>query len=104
MLFRSILADSGVANEKLDEFDRHYDETAGESTSLLMSNIVETRSFEVKTPDVVIKVKPDRTDLIETRQIDGRECLVIALDGGIEVNGITVRTAGGMDPNETDDI
>ena len=101
---KTILADSGVANEKLDEFDRHYDETAGESTSLLMSNIVETRSFEVKTPDVVIKVKPDRTDLIETRQIDGRECLVIALDGGIEVNGITVRTAGGMDPNETDDI
>ncbi len=101
---KTILADSGVANEKLDEFDRHYDETAGESTSLLMSNIVETRSFEVKTPDVVIKVKPDRTDLIETRQIDGRECLVIALDGGIEVNGITVRTAGCMDPNETDDI
>jgi len=101
---KTILADSGVANEKLSEFDRHYDETAGESTSLLMNNIMETRSFEVKTPDVVIKVKPDRTDLIETRQIDGRECLVIALDGGIEVNGITVRTAGGMDPNETDDI
>lgn len=92
---KTILADSGVADEKLSEFDRHYDETAGESTSLLMNNIMETRSFEVKTPDVVIKVKPERTDLIETRQIDGRECLVIALDGGIVVNGITVRTAAG---------
>lgn len=90
---KTILADSGVANERLSEFDRHYDETAGESTPLLMSNIMETRAFEVKTPDVVIKVKPERTDLIETRNIDGRECLIIALDGGVEVNGIAVKAA-----------
>ncbi len=89
---KTILADSGVANDKLSEFDRHYDETAGENTSLLMSNVMNTRSFEVKTPDVVIKVSPDRTDLIETRNIDGRECLVIALDGNVSVNGIAVRT------------
>ena len=93
---KTILADSGVANEKLSEFDRHYDETAGESTSLLMNNVMDTRSFEVKTPDIVIKVKPDRTNLIETRQIDGRECLVIELDGGVVVNGITVRTGAGQ--------
>ena len=88
---KTILADSGVAKEKLAEFDRHYEETAGDDTPLLMSNIVNTRSFEVKTPDVVVKVNPERTDLIETRNIDGRECLVIALDGSVEVNGISVR-------------
>ena len=97
---KTILADSGVANDKLSEFDRHYDETAGESTSLLMNNVMNTRTFEVKMPDVVIKVKPERTDLIETRSIDGRECLVIALDGSVEVNGITVRTAAGSDTEE----
>lgn len=90
---KTILADSGVANDKLSDFDRHYDETAGESTSLLMNNVINTRTFEVKTPDVVIKVNPERTDLIETRSIDGRECLVIALDGSVEVNGINVRTS-----------
>lgn len=97
---KTILADSGVANDKLSEFDRHYDETAGESTSLLMSNVMNTRTFEVKTPDVVIKVKPERTDLIETRTIDGRECLVIALGGSVEVNGITVKTAAGAEEEE----
>lgn len=97
---KTILADSGVANEKLSEFDRHYDETAGENASLLMSNVMNTRSFEVKTPDVVIKVSPDRTDLIETRTIDGRECLVIALDGSILVNGIAVKT---VSENEEDE-
>ncbi len=88
---KTILADSGVSNEKLEAFDRCYDETAGETTALLASNVMNTRTFEVKTPDVVIKVSPDRTDLIETRTINGLECLVIRLDGGVMVNGITVR-------------
>lgn len=89
---KTIFAGSGVSNEKLEEFDRHFDETAGERTSLVVGNVVNSRTFEVKTPDVVIKVKPERTDLIETRNINGRECLVIALDGSVEVNGITVRS------------
>ncbi len=90
---KTILADIGVANDRLSEFDRHYDETAGESASLLMNNVMNTRTFEVKTPDVVVKVNPDRTDLVQTRSIDGRECLVIALDGGVVVNGINVKTS-----------
>ena len=89
---KTILASSGVANEKLEQFDRRYDETAGERTSLLASNIINARTFEVKTPDVVIKVNPERTDLIETRNINGRDCLVIALDGSVMVNGINVRS------------
>ena len=87
---KTLLADSGVANEKLDEFDNYYDTAAGEQTALYASNVFNTRSFDVKTPDIVIKVSPDRTDLIETREIDGKECLVIQLDGTIEVNGIAV--------------
>ncbi len=90
---KTLFASSGVSNEKLEEFDRHYDETAGEATSLLVNNVVNTRTFEVKTPDIVIKVKPERTDLIETKTINGRECLVIELGGSIEVNGISVRAS-----------
>jgi len=41
---------------------------------------------------VIIKVNPDRTDLVQTRIIDGRQCLVIAVDDHIEVNGVNVRT------------
>jgi hypothetical protein len=41
---------------------------------------------------VVIKVNPDRADLIETRIIDGRQCIVIPVDDHIELNGINVRT------------
>ena len=88
---KTILADSGVSNEKLAHFEEHYEETAGEDAELFVSNVMNAKSFEVKTPDVVVKVKPERTNLIETRVIDGRQCLVIALDGTVEVNGITVR-------------
>jgi len=97
---KTVFASSGVSNEKLEEFDRHYDETAGESTSLMVNNVINTRNFEVKTPDVVIKVKPERTNLLETRNINGRECLVIALEGNVEVNGITVRTTRGEEDEE----
>ncbi len=90
---KTLFASSGVKNEKLAEFDQHFDERAGEDTSLLVSNVINTRTFEVKTPDVVIKVNPERTDLIETKMIDGRECLVIELGGSVEVNGISVRAS-----------
>ena len=87
---KSLLEQSGVEEEQLQDFDRNFDETAGEKAAIYASNIVNTRAFEVKTPDVIVKVNPDRTDLIETREIDGRQCLVIAIDGGVEVNGIVV--------------
>lgn len=90
---KTLFASSGVSNEKLEEFDHCFDETAGEKTSLVVNNVINTRTFEVKTPDVVIKVKPDRTDLIETQTINGRECLVIELGGNVEVNGITLRSS-----------
>ena len=101
---KTILAGSGVANDRLADFDRQYDETAGESTSLLMNNIISSRSFEVKTPDIMIKVNPERTDLIETRRLDGRDCLVIELSGVVVVNGITVRTAAGGTREEEEEI
>lgn len=88
---KTILAGSGVSNERLAQFDRRYDETAGETTSLFASNVINTKTFEVKTPDVVIKVNPERTDLIETKVINGRECLVIELGGNVTVNGIAVK-------------
>lgn len=90
---KGVLANSGVANEKLENFDKLYDAAAGSQTSLVATNVISTKTFEVKTPDVVIKVSPDRLDLIETREIDGRKCLVIDLGSSVEVNGISVRTS-----------
>jgi len=89
---RKVFEKSGVSSEKMECFDQNYEETVGEKTSLLATNITETKKFQIETPDIVIKVNPERADLIETRVIDGRQCLVIAVDDHIEVNGVNVRT------------
>jgi hypothetical protein len=52
--------------------------------------VAETRKFEVKTPDVVVKVNPDKTDLVKTMMIGDKQCIVIEIDEHLEVNGICV--------------
>lgn len=90
---KQLLSDSGVPQDRMGFFEENYAKCAGdEDYPLLASNIANTRKFDIETPDVVIKVKPDRTDLVESRIVDGRQCLVIAVDDHIEVNGINVRT------------
>ena len=87
---KSLFEKSGVKEEKLTDFDKLYDAAAGEDTSLVVNNVANVRTFEVKTPDVVVKVNPERADLVNTLQIDGKRCLVIEINDHVEVNGITI--------------
>ena len=87
---KTLFEKSGVEEEKLETFDQLYDAAAGETTSLLVNNDANTRSFEVKTPDVVIKVNPERADLVTAMTVEGKRCLVIELSDQVEVNGIKV--------------
>ena len=56
-------------------------------------NIIESRKFQVTTPEVKISIAPENSYLIETRIIDGRKYLLIPADDGVEVNGIGVNIA-----------
>lgn len=87
---KNLFEKSGVEEEKLSDFDQLYDAAAGENTSLMVSNVANTRTFEVKTPDVVIRVNPERADLVNTLLIEGRRCLVIEINDHVEVNGVTI--------------
>lgn len=89
---KEILEQSGVANEKIECFDKDFEETVGNNATFLASNVANVRKFNIETPDISIKVNPERTDLIETRIIDGKQCLVITVNDHIEVNGVNVRT------------
>lgn len=88
---KNLFEESGVEEEKLVEFEKHYEKMTGENVSLLAANLVSTRVFEVKTPDVIIKVNPERVDLVQTKIVDGRKCLVIEINDQVEVNGIAVK-------------
>lgn len=89
---KRLLENSGVPEKNMETFEDVYAREAGDKTKLLATNITNTKRFDIETPDIVIKVNPERADLIETKLIDGRQCLVIAVDDHVEVNGISVRT------------
>ena len=92
---KKLFAHSGVTEEHLEDFDRNFEQatssSSSEQPSFLATNIVNTRKFEIRTPDVVINVNPERSDLVETRIIDGRRCIVIGIDDHVEINGISVK-------------
>jgi len=67
-----------------------YDETFGFESDLHPENIIDKKHFEIKLPDVSIKVAPDRTDLIETRVIAGVKYILINADEDVEVNGVRI--------------
>ena len=98
---KRLFEECGIEEEKLETFDQCYEATAGENASLMAANITNTRRMEIKTPDVVIHVDPDRAELVETRVIDGRRCLVIPMECDVEINGIHVSTGEGSEyPDE----
>ncbi len=89
---KQVFFESDVPTTRLEDFEDKYDELVGEDTVLMAANVVNVKKFEVKTPDVVIQVNPEKAQLVETRMIDGRRCLVIAIDDNVEVNGVSVRS------------
>lgn len=98
---KKLFANSGVENAKLEEFDTHYEALADEKTSFIASNLANIRSYEIKTPDVVIKVAPDKAQLVETRMIDGVPYIMIQATDLVEINGIAVRTPKSDDSDTT---
>lgn len=57
-----------------------------------------------QNPDVVIHVAPDRAELVETRIIDGRKCLVIPMESEIELNGIRVSTLNSVEDTSAEPL
>lgn len=88
---KEVLSTCGVSQEHLAKFSVAYDETFGFESDLHPKNIIDNKHFQIQTPDVIIKVAPDRTDLIETRVIGGIKYILINAEENVEVNGVNIR-------------
>ena len=88
---RRVLESSGVAEEHVEAFEERYDDAFGADTDLSPRNLVDTKQLEITTPDVTIKVSPDRGDLVETRLIDGARYILIRAEEGVAVNGVPIQ-------------
>lgn len=90
---REMLEGCGVSMERAEAFESRYDEAFGSYAEIPAVNVAAPKHFKVSTPSVSIHVDPERSDLIETRMIDGKCYILVLADGDVEVNGVNVKFA-----------
>jgi len=87
---KEVLSSCGVSEEHVAKFSVDFEEVFGLDAQVHPKNIIDNKCFEVHTPDVSIKVSPERSDLIETRVIGGIKYILICADEDVEVNGVSI--------------
>ncbi len=89
-VLEAVLSESGVDEEHVEVFSEKISEAFGEDAEVCPQNIVNTKQFELKLPDISIKVNPERKDLITTQVINGTKYILINAAEGVEVNGVPI--------------
>ena len=89
-VLKDVLTSCGVSETSVSKFSVQYDEVFGFEAELHPKNIIDSKRFEINTPDIAIKVDPTRTDLVETRVIGGVKYILINADENVEVNGVSI--------------
>lgn len=84
------LQECAIDEKARAKFNVAFDEAFGHDAQLHPKNLINNNKLEIKTPDVVIKVNPDRSDLVETRIIGGVKYILICADENVEVNGVNI--------------
>lgn len=87
---KTTLQSCGVSDTNISKFSVEFDEVFGYEAELHPKNLIDNKRFEIATPDVSIKVNPERSDLIETRIIGGVKYILICADESVEVNGVPI--------------
>jgi len=87
---KSVLKSCGVSDSNVSSFDEKFDAEFGADVKISPQNIIDTKKFEVRAPDVTINVNPECSDLLETRMINGSKYILIRVDAGVEVNGVNI--------------
>lgn len=85
-----VLEDCGISEQRMEAFCEQFDTEFGTEQEISPKNIIDSKRFEVKTPDVTIRVKPEARNLVQTRTIDGIKYIMIRAEDSVEVNGVSV--------------
>ena len=98
---KRVLEDCGASDENIASFDEKFDAAFGEKAEISPLNLIDPKQFEVKTPDVTIKVSPEKSYLLETRVIEGTRYVLIRAEEGVEVNGVGIKIDSPESAQET---
>lgn len=91
-ILHRMLQDAGVPEDKLERTEEVFKECV--ETTLKPERLVQPKTI-IRTPEIVVNVKNDAKDKVRLETVNGRHCMVIALDEAvIEVNGYELRVPG----------
>lgn len=85
-----------AADTQID--DGVYKEAAGivdwSRGGLCAGNLTDLKMFEIQAPGVTVRVEEGSALRPEVKRVDGRNCIVIPLEGDMTVNGILAKAPG----------
>lgn len=87
----NMLRHCGISEEKIEEFERGFEQCFGENAELPPSNISGAKQLQIETPEVSVKVNAGCGATVDTRIIDGVKYILIRADNEVTVNGIKVK-------------
>ena len=90
-MWASNISVSAAYRKKVTKIGESMDENFGVNAELSPKNIVSTNKFELNTPDVTIKVNPEKRELVTTQIINGVKYIMIRAEEGVLVNGINIK-------------
>ena len=91
-ILHRMLQDAGVPEDKLERTEEVFKECV--ETTLKPERLVQPKTI-IRTPEIVVNVKNDAKDKVRLETVNGRHCMVIALDEAvIEVNGYELKVPG----------
>lgn len=74
-----IFEESNVLHEQMENFDRVYDEYAGEKTLFMATNIVNPKKLKVEFAEGKLELNTDFVDCLDVRTVDGQKCVVLPI-------------------------
>jgi hypothetical protein len=85
-----ILTDKGISDEKVKEFGASVGKRFDGAGTFNIGNLIQKRSFEVKTPETKIVTAPENALRIKTKKIDGVTYILVPAGESVTVNGVEI--------------
>ena len=88
---RRVIQSTDSGQKHKDDLDGAYEEMVGDgNVQLETDNIVPGKTLKVESPAVKLAVSGEYADLLVTKIVDGRECILLPIEDKITVNGIRI--------------
>lgn len=84
---KDLLLASGANSKNMERFDSSFSNIM-EDQEVAAVNLMEKGKVSMRAPSISISVKDDALEAIKTQVIDGKQCLIIEMNEGLEVSGL----------------